>query len=727
MFDPARRRSIAETIRAELPDVVDVLLDERRGDAAVVAVLREHYEDLTRRFFPKAWHFRTGEQDSEHDFYEIPWRGLAHLRMLDLLDHEGQGFPDGNLHGAEVVSQPVALLRMLARGEECDVSEDFVEDMLRFLHQLNGTDEVELPSRHRVHGWMDRHPSGLDRDVITWRVTNKERIVGLLVERITAESEGRGGGAYHFPPGAGEAEKRTKVQEWWLQDRFHLRHAARTTDDVNRYLGGTVDERTMRVMRAAEAKGIPVFATPYFLSLVDVRPRDEQEHPGADEPIRSYLFYSEDLVEEFGAIVAWEKEDVVEPGQPNAAGWVLPSHNIHRRYPEVAIFIPDTMGRACGGLCSYCQRMYDFQRGRFNFDLDRLRPDRSWPERLADSMEYFRNDPTLEDILITGGDSFMSSVSSLRRILWAVLDMARAKRADNETRLPGERHAEMHRVRLGTKLPVYLPQRVTEELVELLREFRLEARELGITQCVVQTHISSAMEVTPYTARAVRRLLDAGWAVTNQEVFTVAASRRGHTAKLRKVLNDIGVLPYYTFTTKGYLENRELFTPNARSVQEQVEEKSIGRVDLRYHSSLRAFIPNAPTITSRIDAIRDADEVPFLATDRNMLNLPGVGKSNSFRMIGITADGRRILEFAFDRTRLHSPVIEKIGTMVVVESKSVAHYLRQLEAMGEDVDDYASIWGYSAGHVERRSPVFDPEPFEMATGRSAAEAPGSPD
>lgn len=193
------------------------------------------------------------------------------------------------------------------------------------------------------------------------------------------------------------------------------------------------------------------------------------------------------------------------------------------------------------------------------------------------------------------------------------------------------------------------------------------------------------------------------------------------------MLNDIGVLPYYTFTTKGYLENRELFTPNARSVQEQVEEKSIGRVDLRYHSSLRAFIPNAPTITSRIDAIRDADEVPFLATDRNMLNLPGVGKSNSFRMIGITADGRRILEFAFDRTRLHSPVIEKIGTMVVVESKSIAHYLRQLEAMGEDVDDYASIWGYSAGHVERRSPVFDPEPFEMATGRSAAEAPGSPD
>ncbi|MDX5317916.1 MAG: KamA family protein, partial [Actinomycetes bacterium] len=485
-----------------------------------VVALREHYEDLTRRFFPKAWHYRSGKESSENDFYEIPWRGLAHLRMLALLEHEGLSVPDGNLHGEEVVSQPIALLRMLARGEECDVTEDFVADMLHFLHQLNGTDEVELPSRHRVHGWMDRHPSGLDRDVITWRVTNKERIVGLLAERITAESVGRPDGAYHFAPDVTEDQKRTRVQEWWLEDRFHLRYAARTADDVARYLGGAVDDETMRVMHAAEAKGIPVFATPYFLSLVDVRPAAEQEHPRSDDPIRSYLFYSEDLVEEFGSIVAWEKEDIVEPGQPNAAGWVLPSHNIHRRYPEVAIFIPDTMGRACGGLCSYCQRMYDFQRGRFNFDLDKLRPDRSWPERLVDSMEYFRNDPTLEDILITGGDSFMSSVPSLRRILWAVLEMARAKRADNASRPPGERFAEMHRVRLGTKLPVYLPQRVTEELVDLLREFRLEAHEVGIVQCVVQTHISSAMEITPYTARAVRRLLDAGWAVTNQEVFT---------------------------------------------------------------------------------------------------------------------------------------------------------------------------------------------------------------
>ena len=79
-------------------------------------------------------------------------------------------------------------------------------------------------------------------------------------------------------------------------------------------------------------------------------------------------------METYGNIRAWEKEDIVEVGKPNAAGWLLPDgHNIHRRYPEVAILIPDTMGRACGGLCASCQRMYDFQSERLNFEFESLR------------------------------------------------------------------------------------------------------------------------------------------------------------------------------------------------------------------------------------------------------------------------------------------------------------------------------------------------------------------
>ena len=551
---------------------------------------------------------------------------------------------------------------------------------------------------------MERHPSGLDPEVITWREANKERIIRLLIEKI---GSGEGGARYTFADDDSLEERWQKVNKWWDDDRFQLRFAIRDHQELQRFLDNSLDDRTSKIMEEAQSKGIPIFVTPYFLSLIDTRPTEEREHPFGDEAIRSYLFHSQDLVDEFGQIHAWEKEDVVEPGKPNEAGWVLPSNNIHRRYPDVAIFIPDTMGRACGGLCSYCQRMYDFQAGRFNFDLDKLRPKKSWPERLKEAMEYFEKDPYLEDILITGGDALMSSVASMENILKAVLEMAAKRQEANTKRKGEERYPEFKRVRLGTKLPIYLPQRITPKLIEVLGRFRRKAEALGISQCVIQTHFSSAMEVTPAAAKAIQELLKAGWAVTNQEVFTVAASRRGHSAKLRKVLNDIGVLPYYTFTVKGYFENRELFANNPRSMQEQIEEKSIGRVDLRYHSTLRSFVLDAQNMVSHIDSIREADEIPFLATDRNTINLPGVGKSNTYRTVGLTNDGRRILKFEFDDTRPHSPIIEEMGSVIIIESKSVAQYLRQIEAMGEDPTEYHSIWGYSAGRLEPRSPVFE--------------------
>lgn len=116
---------------------------------------------------------------------------------------------------------------------------------------------------------------------------------------------------------------------------------------------------------------------------------------------------------------------------------------------------------------------------------------------------------------------------------------------------------------------------------------------------------------------------------------------------------------------------------------------------------------DAPNMAANIDSIRKSDEIPFLATDRNTLNLPGVGKSNTYRTIGITDDGRRILKFEFDSTRPHSKVIEEMGSVIIIESKSVAHYLRQIEAMGDDPAEYQSIWGYSAGSLAPRSAVFE--------------------
>jgi lysine 2,3-aminomutase len=471
----------------------------------------------------------------------------------------------------------------------------------------------------------------------------------------------------------------------------------------------------MNILYEAEKKGIPFFVNPYYLSLLHVRV--PYFAVGADLAIRHYVVYSRQLIDEFGFIAAWEKEDKVEPGKPNAAGWILPSHhNVHRRYPEVAILIPDTMGRACGGLCSSCQRMYDFQNGYLNFNLNKLKSNESWPEKLEMLMEYFESDSQLRDILITGGDALMSSDKSLGQILDAVYRMASRKIEKNKDRPLNKKFAEIQRIRLGTRLPAYLPQRITDNLVSILKEFKDKASEIGIKQFVIQTHFESPMEVTPETAEAIKKLISAGWIITNQHVFTTAASRRGHNLKLREVLNDIGVLSYYTFSVKGYMENYYNFAPNARAVQESIEEKVIGRLSESSTELIKKFPETAENIVENINSVRRAENIPFLATDRNVLNLPGVGKSLTFRVIGITRYGRRVLEFEHDGTRSHSPIIERMRKVIIVESKSISEYLNQLEEIGENKTEYTGVYGYSIGETEARLPLYEyPEPENSIT------------
>jgi lysine 2,3-aminomutase len=307
----------------------------------------------------------------------------------------------------------------------------------------------------------------------------------------------------------------------------------------------------------------------------------------------------------------------------------------------------------------------------------------------------------------------MSSDASLEKILEAVYQMALRKKDANRNRPEREKYAEILRVRLGTRIPAYLPHRVTPELVQILSDFQAKARKIGIRQFIIQTHFESPMEVTPEARDAVARLLAAGWTITNQNVFTAAGSRRGHTAKLRQVLGDIGVLPYYTFSVKGYMENWHNFATNGRAVQEQMEERIFGKVGEEYFEDLEKLPEEPEKMVENIADIRAKSSLPFLATDRSVLNLPGVGKSLTFRVIGITRYGRRILEFDHDSTRDHSPIIEKMGKVIIVESKSVNEYLQHLEEIGEDISDYQGLYGYSIGVTEPRMPLYQYPDYEF--------------
>ncbi len=647
-------------------------------------------------------YYRKPENNPE--LYEhLNWEDVAAIRLLDYVDHAGEAYPDQNIHGELAITNPIKMLWLAINFGIGGAKPGFFIDMLQLFRQLNGSLKWDLPDESEVRSWMDKYPAGIDQNVIQLRKENKARIIRMLTKKI--EEKEIISSRFKFEPGMSAGDKQEKMEEWWNNHRFHLRFAVRSPDMLNEMLDYSLDPDTMKILYAAREKGIPFFVNPYYLSLLNVH--TPEFAVGADLAIRCYVVYSQQLVDEFGEIVAWEKEDKDEPGKPNAAGWILPSHNIHRRYPEVAIFIPDTVGRACGGLCASCQRMFDFQNGRFNFDLEKLKPQKTWEERLPELLDYFRNDAQLRDILLTGGDALMSSDKNLKQILDGIYNMALHKKKDNEKRPEGKKYAEMVRVRIGTRLPAYLPQRITPELGRILSEFKSKAAEIGIEQFVIQTHFESPMEVTPEVRRAIQVFLNAGWAVTNQLVFTTAASRRGHTAKLRKILNDVGVLTYYTFTVKGFKENSANFAPNSRAVQEAMEEKVLGKIPEEKMEAVQTLMHHSKSLKKEIQDLREEYDLPFLATDRNILNLPGVGKSLTFRTIGITRYGRRILQFDHDRTRNHSPIINKMGKVIIIESKSIQEYLDQLENMGEDRSDYQRIYGYSIGQTEPRMPMYE--------------------
>ena len=597
---------------------------------------------------------------------------------------------------------------LTGRLENSEMPSDLFVDLFHLFRRLGG-EEIPQPSPQRVRNRTERWLSGQDEEVRAIRADNRERMLHLLVQKIE-NRKSKTPSRYLFAEGMTYDEKYRQVAAWWGDFRFQLAMAVKSPSELNRFLAGSLSSETMYLLSKARKKGMPFFATPYYLSLLDVT-GDGYD----DAAIRSYILYSPQLVETYGQIRAWEREDVVESGKPNAAGWLLPDgHNVHRRYPEVAILIPDTMGRACGGLCASCQRMYDFQSERLNFEFEALRPKESWDHKLRRLMNYFEEDTQLRDILITGGDALMSQNKTLQNILEAVYRMACRKRRANAERPDGEKYAELQRVRLGSRLLAYLPMRVNDGLVEILREFREKASAVGVKQFIIQTHFQTPLEVTPEAEEAIRKILSAGWLITNQLVYTVAASRRGHTTRLRQVLNSLGVVCYYTFSVKGFEENRAVFTPNSRSLQEQHEEKIYGRLTAEQASELDTLLADGHDTAAKLRRFMRKYRLPFLATDRSVLNLPAIGKSMTFRLVGITPEGRRILRFDHDRTRRHSPIIDRMGEIFIVENKSVAAYLRQIGKMGEDPEDYASIWNYTRGETEPRFGLYEYPGFGFA-------------
>jgi len=405
----------------------------------------------------------------------------------------------------------------------------------------------------------------------------------------------------------------------WNNWKWHVRHVVKDADTLKDLILLSPDEE--EAVRHARRYGIPFGITPYYISLMD----RESSPVGNDRAIRMQVIPSRYYVEsirsarESGVSMDFMLEKDTSPIE-----------GVTRRYPMIVILKPIM---TCPQICVYCQRNWQIE--------DACMPDAVMSKRDIDrAIRWIADTGAIREVLVTGGDPFLMSDERIEAI------MSDLSRIDH-----------IERIRIGTRMHITLPQRITDDLVSSIGRFH----EPGRREIVLVTHCEHPYEITPEMMESVQKFKRTGISIYNQMVFTYYNSRKYEAAFLRDKLRMIGVTPYYSFNTKGKEETNDYRVPLARILQEQKEE-------------VRLFPGTVRT-----------DEVVF--------NVPGLGK-NYLRsaqhrdIISILPDGRRVYEFhPWEKN------MKLVDTYVHVDV-SIYEYLERLRAEGEDMEQYGTIWYY---------------------------------
>lgn len=268
-------------------------------------------------------------------------------------------------------------------------------------------------------------------------------------------------------PTAGSAALRTTPRPalWaevsdaqWNDWRWQLAHRLNRVDELAQLIELTPEER-----EGLEADGLfRVDILPYFASLMD--PKD----PAC--PIRRQVI---PLGRERRAFQGMEQDSLAEDAHSPVRGLV-------HRYPDRVLMLLTTQ---CASYCRYCTR------SRMVGDPDQTFSRRDFEAQLA----YLRRTPQVRDVLLSGGDPLILSPRTLELVLQGLRELE---------------HIEI--IRIGSRVPVFLPQRITGELVDLLRRFH---------PLWLNIHVNHPKELTPELCRALARLADAGIPLGNQTVL----------------------------------------------------------------------------------------------------------------------------------------------------------------------------------------------------------------
>jgi lysine 2,3-aminomutase len=288
----------------------------------------------------------------------------------------------------------------------------------------------------------------------------------------------------------------------WRDWRWHFRNRITSIDRLSHFIPLSTGERAQLQL---VVKRYPLSITPYYLSLIN------PEDPG--DPIRRQAIPSvlEMALNSMGMEDPLaEKEDSVVPGM------------VHRYPDRVLMVITDI----CPMLCRHCTRKREWQHG-------------GWVRTEAEieaMLDYLRRNEDIRDVVISGGDPLSLSTSRLENII---------------SRVRGIRHIEI--IRIGTRFPVVLPQRIDDELCAMLSKYG---------PIWLNTHFNHPHEITPESAAACDRLLRSGIPVNNQSVLLRGVNDNVETMlKLCQGLLRIKVRPYYLFQCDEVRGTEHLRTP----------------------------------------------------------------------------------------------------------------------------------------------------------------------
>jgi lysine 2,3-aminomutase len=320
------------------------------------------------------------------------------------------------------------------------------------------------------------------------------------------------------------------TDEQWNDWKWQVKHRIETIDELKKYITLTSEEeegvkQSLSLLRMA--------ITPYYLSLINT------EDPYC--PIRKQAIPT-------GAELHKSEADLLDPLHEDEDS---PVPGLTHRYPDRVLFLITDM---CAMYCRHCTR----RRFAGHHDCE------STTDRIDRSIEYITKTPQVRDVLLSGGDALLVSDTLLENII---------------RRLRAIPHVEI--IRIGTRTPVVCPQRITDDLVNMLKKYH---------PIWVNTHFNHSNEITPEAAAACAKLADAGIPLGNQSVLLRGVNDCVSVMKkLVQNLVKIRVRPYYIYQCDLSMGLEHFRTPVSKGI-EIIE-------NLRGHTSgyaVPVFVVDAP-------------------------------------------------------------------------------------------------------------------------------------